>query len=173
MQVQQAQRTLKVAELDKLKDKIKDIRIAMLTTQEADGDFHARPMATHEIDADGFMWFFTYNDSNKVKEIGGNQHVALGFSDPGSETYVSTSGSAEVVNDQAKINELWSDFLKTWFPNGKDDPNIALLKVSTHAGEYWDRPGGKMMTLFEMAKGAITGEPDKTGRNEKFGDEPQ
>ena len=48
-----------------------------------------------------------------------------------------------------------------------------FLKVSIHAGEFWDRPGGKMVKLFEMAKGAITGDTDKTGRNEKFGDEPQ
>ena len=169
----QTQRTLDSMELDKLKDKIKDIRIAMFTTQEADGDFHTRPMATHEVDADGMMWFFTYKKSNKVAEIGQNQQVGLGFSDPDAEVYVSTSGYAEVVEDQAKINELWSDFLKTWFPEGKDDPNIVLLKVTTHAGEYWDRPGGKMVKLFEMAKGALTGETDKTGRNEKFGDEPQ
>ncbi|MCK8494584.1 MULTISPECIES: pyridoxamine 5'-phosphate oxidase family protein [Spirosoma] len=169
----QAQHTLNAMELDKLRDKIKDIRIAMLTTQEVDGDFHARPMATHQMDEDGTMWFFTYDNSNKVAEIRNNERIALGFSDPGSEVYVSTSGYAEVVKDQAKINELWSDFLKTWFPNGKDDPNIALLKVTTHAGEYWDRPGGKMVKLFEMAKGAITGAADKTGRNEKFGDEPR
>lgn len=169
----QAQQTLNPTELSTLKEKIKDVRIAMMTTQEVDGNFHTRPMATHEIDNEGYMWFFTYDDTNKVEEIRQNPRVALGFSDIGSELYVSTSGQAEVVQDRAKIDELWSDFLKTWFPNGKDDPHIALLKVSTHAGEYWDRPGGKMMKLFEMAKGAVTGEPDKSGRNEKFGDEPQ
>ena len=169
----QAQHTLNAVELEKLKDKIKDIRIAMLTTMEADGDFHTRPMATHEMDPDGTMWFFTYDNSNKVAEIRQHERVSLAFSDPGSELYVSTTGTAEVVKDRAKIDALWSDFLKTWFPNGKDDPNVALLKVSIHAGEFWDRPGGKMVKLFEMAKGAITGDTDKSGRNEKFGNEPQ
>lgn len=169
----QAQQTLKADELEKLKDKIKDIRIAMLTTLEADGDFHTRPMATQDMDADGTMWFFTYDDSNKVEEIRQHERVGLSFSDPGSELYISVTGTAQVVKDQAKINELWSDVLKTWFPNGKDDPNVSLLKVSIHAGEYWDRPGGKMMTLFEMAKGYLTGATDKSGRDEKFGDEPR
>ncbi|WP_080239808.1 pyridoxamine 5'-phosphate oxidase family protein [Spirosoma rigui] len=169
----QAQHTLNAVELEKLRDKIKDIRIAMLTTMEADGDFHTRPMATHEMDHDGTMWFFTYDHSNKVEEIKQHQQVSVAFSDPGSEVYVSTTGTAQVVKDQAKINDLWSDFLKTWFPNGKEDPSIALLKVTIHAGEFWDRPGGKMVKLFEMAKGALTGATDKTGRNEKFGDEPR
>jgi general stress protein 26 len=167
----QAQQTLNAMELDKLRDKIKDIRIAMLTTLEQDGDFHTRPMATHEMDADGTMWFFTYDNSHKVEEVEKDQRVSVAFSDPGSELYVATTGMAEIVKDRAKINDLWTDFLKTWFPQGKDDPNIALLKVTIHGGEYWDRPGGKMVKLFEMAKGAITGEADKSGRNEKFGDE--
>ncbi len=169
----QAQRTLNATERETLKTKIKDIRIAMLTTQEVDGDFHTRPMAAQEMDPDGTMWFFTYENSNKVAEVNQNPRIALGFSDPDSEVYVSTSGYAEVVNDRAKVDELWNDTLKTWFPKGKDDPNLTLLKVTTHAGEYWDRPGGKMMTFLEMAKGALTGQPDKSGRNEKFGDEPQ
>jgi general stress protein 26 len=167
----QAQNTLNALELDKLRDKITDIRIAMLTTLEQDGDFHTRPMATHDMDADGTMWFFTYDNSHKVEEVEKDPRVSVAFADPGSELYVSTIGTAEIVKDKVKINELWSDFLKTWFPQGKDDPTIALLKVTIHGGEYWDRPGGKMVKLFEMAKGAITGEADKTGRNEKFGDE--
>ena len=165
--------TLQPLELHKLKEEVKDIRTAMLTTQREDGEFHSRPMATHDVDDDGSMWFFTYKDSNKVREIQQNDRVSLGFVDTGAETYVAISGNAEVVDDQQKIDELWNDVLKTWFPNGKDDPNITLLKVTTHSGEYWDRPGGKMMQLFEMAKGALTGQPDTSGRDEKFGEEPR
>jgi general stress protein 26 len=104
----QAQQTLNAMELDKLRDKIKDIRIAMLTTLEQDGDFHTRPMATHEVDTDGTMWFFTYDNSHKVDEVKNDHRVSVAFSDPGSELYVSTTGTAEVVKDKAKINDLWS-----------------------------------------------------------------
>lgn len=169
----QALSTLQPHELYKLREEIKDIRTAMLTTQREDGEFHARPMATHAVDDDGTMWFFTYENSNKVRELGDNNRVSLGFSDTGAETYVALSGTAEVVNDRQKIDQLWNDVLKTWFPGGKDDPNITLLKVRAHSAEYWDRPGGKMMQLFEMAKGALTGQPDTSGRDEKFGDEPR
>jgi len=156
-------------ELDVLKDKIKDIQFAMLTTLEPDNEFHTRPMATHEMDADGTLWFFTYDDSAKVYEVERDKKVGLSYADPGSETYVAASGTAEVVRDQNKINELWSDFLKAWFPNGKEDPRIALLKVTLSHAEYWDRPGGKMVKLFQVAKAYVTGEPDQGGRNEKLG----
>lgn len=160
-------------ELYKLKEEIKDIRTAMLTTLREDGNFHSRPMSVNKVDDDGTIWFFSYETSNKVWEIGQNNHVSLGFSDTGSETYVALSGTAEVVKDKRKIDELWNDVLKTWFPNGKDDPTITLVKVRMHSAEYWDRPGGKMMQLFQMAKGALTGKPDTGGRDEKFGDEPR
>lgn len=160
-------------QVDTLKDKIKDIRIAILTTQEPDGDFHGRPMYTQEMDPDGSLWFFTHEDSNKVREVRRNNKVSLSYSDEASETYVATSCTAEVVKDRAKIDQLWSDMLKAYFPNGKDDPNIALLKINTHQAEYWDRPGGRMASLFQQVKGAITGQQDTGGRNEKLGDEPQ
>ena len=162
---------LKPQEFDELKDKIKDIRTAMLTTLEEDGDFHSRPMSMNDMDDDGSMWFFTYDNSNKVTELGQDSRVSLTFSDTGAETYVATSGVARVVKDKNKIDALWNDGLKAWFPKGKDDPGIAWLKVNIHQAEYWDRPGGKMMTLFEMAKAAVTGQPDQSGRDVKLGSE--
>jgi len=159
-------------ELDTLKDKIKDIRYATLTTLETDGDFHSRPMYTHGLDDDGTLWFFTYEDSRKVEEIKANNRVGINYSDETAETYVSLAGTAEVKKDKAKIDALWNDGLKAWFPKGKDDPNITLLKVDFHQAEYWDKPGGKVNSLFQMAKGALTGQPDSSGRNEKFGEEP-
>lgn len=165
------QASMQGAEFELLKDKIKDIRFAMLSTVEEDGDIHMRPMATHDMDEDGTLWFFTYDDSNKVREIRQNPRVGLGYENHTAETYVTAAGIAEVVKDRAKIDEIWSDLLKAWFPNGKDDPRIALLKVTLHQAEYWDRPGGKMVTIFEMVKAKFTGQPDKSGRNEKLGSE--
>jgi general stress protein 26 len=156
-------------ELNTLRDKIKGIDFAMLTTLEDDGDLHSRPMSTQQMDNDGALWFFTYDDSTKVEEIQRDKRVSITYTDTGSETYVAAAGKAELVKDRAKIDELWQDILKAWFPNGKDDPRIALLKVTLHQAEYWDRPGGKMVKLFQVAKAVVTGEQDKGGRNVKLG----
>lgn len=164
---------IQAGELELFKEKIKDIRISVLTTLEQDGDLHGRPMYTHGVEPDGTLWYFTYEDSNKVREIRQNNRVALGFSNESSETYVNAAGIAQVVRDQAKIDELWNDGLKAWFPNGKGDPNITLLKIKMHQAEYWDRAGGRMATLFQQVKAALTGQPDTTARNEKLGEEPE
>jgi general stress protein 26 len=129
--------TLPPAEFDRIKHAIQDIRLALMTTQLPDGSLRSRPMLTHEIDPDGTMWFFTRDDSNKAAHIRQNPSIALGFSDPQKQTSVSTAGQAEIVHDQQKINELWKDTLLDWFPEGKDSPNLVLLRVTTQTGECW------------------------------------
>jgi general stress protein 26 len=153
--------------IQRIAEKIKDIRLAMLTTQEADGVLRSRPMATPHTDFDGTLWFFTLADSPKVAEVQRNQQVNVTYAKPGSQLYVSVSGTARLVRDQQRVRELWHPDLKAWFPNGQDDPNLALLEVTASEAEYWDSPTGPVVRLVGEAKSLITGEPaDRLGTNE-------
>jgi general stress protein 26 len=151
-----------------LKDKIKDIKLAMLTTVEPDGELHTRPMATHEMEDDGTLWFFTYNNSAKAKEIQHDRQISLSYTDTSSETYVCATGTAAISQDIDKMEELWNPALKAWFPEGLDEPHIALLKVKLHRAEYWDEPGGKLVSLFRMAKAIAKGEKHDAHYHEKL-----
>lgn len=157
-----------VEEIKKLGELIKDIRIAMLTTALPDGSLRSRPMATQDEEFDGTLWFFTGAESGKVHEIEDDQHVNLSYSEPSDQKYVSVSGKARIVRDRAKIDELWSTPLKAWFPDGKDDPNIALLKIEVENAEYWDTPSSKMVHLIGMVKATVTGQSYQPGENEKI-----
>ncbi|MBK0403041.1 pyridoxamine 5'-phosphate oxidase family protein [Adhaeribacter sp. BT258] len=152
--------------LKMLKEKIKDIKVAMLTSVNPDGSLHSRPMQTQEIKDDGALWFFTGKNSGKIPEIKNDSHVSLGYADPDSNTYVAVCGKATLVSDQAKIDELWNDMLKAWFPEGKSDPNIILLKVTITSAEYWDSPSSNAVQLFGMVKAMVTGEAYKPGPGE-------
>ncbi len=151
----------------KLGELIKDINIAMLTTALPDGSLRSRPMATQNEKFDGTIWFFTRSDSGKVHEIEDDQHVNVSFVDAGSQNYVSVSGKAKLSRDRAKIDELWSPFVKAWFPDGKDDPQLALLEIKVENAEYWDAPSSAMVNLIGMAKAAATGKTYDAGENEK------
>lgn len=144
---------------EKLYDLIKDIRVAMMTTVESDGSLRSRPMWTQAPDADGHLWFMTRLDSSKTAEIGRDHKVGLAFSEPDDQNYVSISGHAEIVRDRAAIHEHWQESMRTWFPNGKDDPDLALIKVTPEYGEYWDAPSSTMLHAYGYAKAAMTGEP--------------
>mgnify|MGYP002780759054 FL=1 len=141
----------------------------MLTSIDTDGGLHSRPMATNrEIDADGTLWFFTKEDSHKIDEIQRDQHVNVSFAAPDQQTYVSMSGTAHLIRDREKIQELWRPELKAWFPNEIDEPGIALLKVSVEKAEYWDSPSGWVAKTIGFIKAATTGESAGSGENEKI-----
>jgi general stress protein 26 len=51
------------------------------------------------------------------------------------------SGTAEVVDDAEQKRKLWLDELERWFPNGPDDPNVALIRVASSAAQWWTDKG--------------------------------
>jgi len=155
-------------QLEKIQEMVEDIRTAMMTTVDDQGNLVSRPMAALQMDEDGTIWFFTKRTSPKVDQIDNNQHrVNLSFSDVSDANYVSISGTADELDDRAKIDELWNPQAKAWFPKGKDDPELILLKVHTQMAEYWDSSDSTMVRLFQQAAAVITGNPPKMGENEK------
>lgn len=149
--------------LKKIVDLVEGIDIAMLTTQAPDGRLLGRPMAALEVDAEGSFWFFTSERSAKVHQL---DRVNLAFTDEGDATYVSISGHAAIVNDRSRIDELWTVAAKPWFPQGKDDPDLVLLRVDTDIAEYWDSNSSKMIRLLAMAASAVSGRPIGLGEHE-------
>lgn len=154
-------------ELDKVAAMIGEIRFAMMTTAEDDGTLRSRPMSTLEIDEDGALWFFTAQDSPKVEEAARQRHVNLSYARLDKQDYLSVSGSAETVRDRKRMEELWTPWIKPWFPEGLDDPNLVLLKVQIVQAEYWDAPGSKVKRLYGLAKAVATGKHDALGDHRK------
>lgn len=136
-------------------DIIEDFDTAMLVTRGT-GNFHARPMAVARFEDGTDAYFATSIDSPKVAEIEAHPDVLLTFQ--GTSTYASVEGRASVVKDRALIEKLWSPAWKAWFPQGKDDPSLCILKIDPLSAEYWDNSGTKgLRYLFEGAKAVLQG----------------
>jgi general stress protein 26 len=162
-----ARKTDKKDPIAHLGELIHGIKVAMMTTVEADGSLRSRPMWTHDTDFDGQLWFFTREHSPKVDEVERDHHVSLAYADPTRDRYVSVSGRARLVLDKEKARELWNPTLKAWFPQGLDDPELALLCVDVTKAEYWDSPNSRMVQLMGFVKATLTGEVYKPSGNEK------
>jgi len=124
----------------KLAELIGEIRIAMLTTTTDDGSLHSRPMTTQQAEFDGKLWFFTKRESAKVEEVKRHRRVSLSYARPGDNCYVSISGTAELISDQKKAEELWDPSYERWFPRGPIDPSLILIRVTIERAEYWHAP---------------------------------
>ena len=153
-------------DIQKLGELIKDIRIAMLTTVDDDGSLRSRPMATQKAAFDGSLWFFTRASSPKVDEVENAHEVNLSYAAPDSNTYVSVSGTAQLIRDPNKAKELWNPILKAWFPQGLDDPDLALLYVNVEKAEYWDSPSSAMVHIAGFVKAIATGQAYKPSPGE-------
>jgi general stress protein 26 len=139
----------------------------MLTSLTEDGVLHSRPMRLQDKEFDGDLWFMTKADSGKVHEIETNPQVCVSFARPDKQDYISVSGTAELVRDRAKIEEFWSPIYISFFPDGKDDPDLALIKVSAEQAEYWDSPTSPVVYAAGFLKATLTGKQLNVGEHEK------
>lgn len=156
--------------LDKLWDMIKDIRFSMFTTRSHQathaGHLHSRPMTTQNKRLDGgSLWFFMSRSSGPVADLMAEPTVNVSYADPDKDVYVSVSGTARVVNDPDKIRELWNKASEAWFPEGPDDPDLALVMVNATHAHYWDIKENKLVQLLAMTKAVITGSVPKLGES--------
>lgn len=147
-------------------DLVEDIGICMLTSK-AGQTLRARPMQAIVDRTNGQIAFLTDARAHKDEEIAADPNVCLAFAKPGSNDYVSISGVAEVTADRSAIDANWTDMAKTWFPEGKDDPNIRILTVTPQAAELWDGTSNPLVFAFEVVKARIQGGRPDVGENVK------
>ncbi|KJE94838.1 general stress protein [Capsaspora owczarzaki ATCC 30864] len=133
-------------------DVIKGSDTAMLVTHCGEGGpIRARPMALASLEDNCDTWFVTDGSEGKVAEIQQFPDVCVTIQK--GATFISMSGRAFIHHEREKIHELWRDSWKTYFPKGRDSPEIALIKIEPTIGEMWDNSGVKgIKFMIEMAK---------------------
>ncbi|MFB2587665.1 pyridoxamine 5'-phosphate oxidase family protein [Acinetobacter sp. c1-l78] len=149
---------------------MKDVKFAMMTTMTSEGHLHACPMTTTEFDlANKEIWFIGYKTTETVQDISRNPQVNLSYASSDSKDYVSINGKAELVEDRAKLEALWSATYNAFFENGIDDANVQLIKIVPNGVQYW-QSGNSVVNIFKMTAAAVTGGKvaDSLGENSSF-----
>jgi len=165
--------------LQKLYDLIDDMKTAMFTTRRDDGRLVSRPMATQKRASGADLWFVTARTSEKLDEIRNDPHVNLGYFKDRTKEWVSVSGRARVVDDRAKIRELYEPDWRAWFGDEggakdgtPDDPRMILIAVDVEIAMFLEINKPQPIVLFEVVKGMITGKAPHVGETQRIeGDE--
>jgi general stress protein 26 len=160
-------KTASADDLQKIASLIEDIEVAMLTSDDG-GHLRSRPMVAAQDGFSGELFFFTHSSAPKVDEVRVDSRVNVSYADAHHQNYVSLSGTASVERDPALVRAHWSEAMRTWFPKGVQDPDIAILKVVVQEAEYWDAPSSTMIHLYGYIKAVTTGTPPHPGGNEKL-----
>lgn len=150
-------------DLDIIRTIISGSRIAVLTTVSDTGALHSRPLGVLEGEFEGSVWFFTSEPSGKTADVAGDPEVNVSYTD--GKSYLSLSGTATVEHNETRIDQLWNPAVEAWFPNGKDDPAVALLRVDASSAQFWaiDKPA--IARAFEFAKALVTDSTPDVGVN--------
>ena len=133
---------------EKVLDLLHSFHTAMLVTHAEDGGaLRARPMEIASVDEAGQVWFFTDGTSPKTDEIRQEQQVLLTFQKD-HQKYLSFAGTARIVTDRAKIELLWMETYRVWFPGGLENPDLALVCIIPDYADYWDNSGIQAVRYF-------------------------
>lgn len=141
--------------VDKIKHLAENIKTCMFCTYN-DVKLQSRPMSVQKIDDYGQLWFLSDRNSSQNADITMNPTVEIFFSEP-HDKFLTLHGSAVILYDRDKIEELYSPIVKVWMPGGIDDPNLSVIKVIPEDGYYWNNKNGKMVAIAKMTAALVTG----------------
>jgi len=139
--------------LEEVRDRVDGVRVAMVTTIEADGALSSRPLTVQKISNDGTVKFLIARDAGWAVE---GQRVDVALVDEGT-TWVSVSGIALYTDARPAVDELWDEISAQFF----DSPDDAVvMQVAGTTWSYWAAPN-RIAQVFELAKAFLMGtDPD-------------
>ena len=100
-------------------------------------DGHARPMTAQAEGDEGPIWFFASTDNDLVINLAKGHRAIATFVDKGHDLFATVHGDLSIDHDQPTIDRLWNPFVAAWYPGGKDDPKLALLRLDADKAEIW------------------------------------
>lgn len=142
-------------QIDTIREIVKDVKFAMMITITSEGHLHACPMTTSETSLGAReIWFIGDKSTEAVANIKNNAQVNLSYVSQDSKDYVSINGEAKLIDDQAKLDELWSPIYNAFYEHGKEDENVQLIKVVPNGAEFW-RSGSGVVNAAKLAAAAL------------------
>ena len=58
--------------------------------------------------------------------------------------------------DPALIDRHWNPVVAAWYPEGKDDPHLTLLRFDADDGRIWLSKTGPVRFMYEVTKANLT-----------------
>ena len=116
----------------------------------------AVPMTAQlDKDADSAIWFFTTKD-NSLAQMG---EATATFADKGHEMFCRFGGTLREETSRERLEEHWSTIVEAWYPGGRDDPNLLMLRMDLGQAEIWNSDLGlvdnaKMLLGFDVREEA-------------------
>ena len=121
--------------------------------------YHAQPMTAYREAETGTIWFFTRDDTELAKDagVGGGQSAMFHYGSKDQNTWACIHGELSLHGqDRTIIDRYWNPVLAAWYPDGKEDRHLTILRFDADDGRVWVSKGGLIKFAFEIAKANLT-----------------
>lgn len=129
---------------DKLWEGLKDDRTVMLGLKGVEDD-RTRPMTAQvdtgnddRDDEGGTIYFF----GSKTDGVGANLAQSTGavatFVSKGHHLFAHIHGTLAPSSDRGVIDRLWNPIVASWYKDGKDDPDLQLIRFDATKADVWE-----------------------------------
>ena len=143
----------------------KALRSDMTVMLALDGvdEGHSQPMTAQFADDEdrGPIWFFTAVDTDMMKSMGDSHAAMIHFVSKGHDVFATLHGELFKDNDPETIDRLWNRFVAAWYPEGKSDPKLQLIRFEPRRAQIWLNEN----SLFAGAKILLGRDPKKDYRD--------
>ena len=102
-----------------MKDCFKNSKVVYLITFSVDGQPHSRPMTNFNDDPYTMMWFPSYRDTRKVRDIKVNDKVIVIFPSCNTDEFFEVEGRAELASEEV-VEDKWVWWYLYWHPELND-----------------------------------------------------
>jgi len=154
-------------------EELSDSPFVMLGLQDVE-DSRTRPMTAQvDIPDDGDksdggpIYFFASKSEHLVTAMGQSHRAVATYAAKGHKLFAHIHGTLHLSNDRGVIDRLWNPIIASWYKDGKDDPDLALIRFDADSANIWKAETGAtlkaaaMKALFDVDPGK---EHDKDNR---------
>ncbi len=144
-------------------DRIDNVNVGMLSADGTD----PRPMAHHARRDDTALWFLTADSTDIGKDAAAGKTARYQIASGDAKLYAVIDGALSVETDRTKLEEIWSPIDNAWFEDGKDDPDVRLVRFTPKTGEVW-ASDSTAKALYDMATSAMGDDTASPGAHGKI-----
>lgn len=129
---------------------LEPMRSVFLVTGGGNECTDARIVSAVKSDGLKTVWMLTGKSSDKYRELSGNPRCMLyvtDLEDTSSYLELRLWGSVELLDDAASRSLAWRDDYTHYFPGGKDDPNLCVVKFTAESATLQTQEGKELFAL--------------------------
>lgn len=118
-----------------------------------DREAHSQPMTAFFEGSAGPLWFYTPHDSKLAKATAQHQRATFNYVGPDHKLYACVHGDLTLCKDQEVISRYWTHEVGSWFPNGRTDGSVAMLKFDPGEAQIWLPADYARLSIVRLGSG--------------------